>query len=99
MRLEDLSVVGNGRIAALIDADARIVWWCWPDLDGDPVFCALLDGDRGRGAFGVALADQAEARVVSDRTTGCSRRGSPIGAGQWRRSSISRLWGKSPSLS
>ena len=39
----DLAVAGNGTIAALIDPNARVSWLCWPRLDGDPVFCALLD--------------------------------------------------------
>lgn len=37
-----LGVVGNGAASALIDARGRIVWSCWPRVDGDPVFHALL---------------------------------------------------------
>jgi GH15 family glucan-1,4-alpha-glucosidase len=49
----ELAVIGNGALAALIDAHARIVWCCWPRLDGDPIFAALIDGDRERGLFSV----------------------------------------------
>ena len=49
----DLAVIGNGALAALIDADARIVWCCWPRLDGDPIFAALIDGAGERGVFSV----------------------------------------------
>lgn len=43
----DLAVIGNGTIAALIDREARYVWTCWPRLDGDPIFHALLGGEGG----------------------------------------------------
>jgi GH15 family glucan-1,4-alpha-glucosidase len=49
----DLGVIGNSEIAALIDADGTIVWGCLPRIDGDPVFCALLDGDRDEDAQGL----------------------------------------------
>jgi GH15 family glucan-1,4-alpha-glucosidase len=51
----DLGLIGNCAISALIDAEARIVWSCFPRFDGDPVFCRLLDNDRDRGYFGVEL--------------------------------------------
>ena len=56
----DLAVIGNCEIAALIDADATIVFACLPRLDGDPVFCALVDSDRSpeeTGVFGIELVD------------------------------------------
>lgn len=40
----DLAVIGNGRTAALLEPSSRIVWWCLPRYDGDPVFCRLLSG-------------------------------------------------------
>ena len=56
----DLALIGNGRIGALVDADASIVWACFPRFDGDPVFCALLDrGAPGdvRGIWSLGLVD------------------------------------------
>jgi GH15 family glucan-1,4-alpha-glucosidase len=47
----DLAVVGNGTVGALIDPRGCIRWMCWPVLDGDPVFCALLDGNDPPGGF------------------------------------------------
>lgn len=41
----DLGVIGNAAVAALIDRDARLVWMCAPRMDGDPVFCRLLQAD------------------------------------------------------
>ena len=52
----DLAVVGNSTIAALIDKRARIVWGCFPRLDGDPVFASLLDtGGKAGGIYDVVL--------------------------------------------
>ncbi|MEO5365827.1 MAG: glycoside hydrolase family 15 protein [Magnetococcus sp. WYHC-3] len=63
MNLE-LGVIGNGAIAVMVDEHARIVWGCFPRLDADPVFCALLRGTHPtqespqdeRGLFAVELA-------------------------------------------
>ena len=50
----DLAVIGNGALAALLDREGRMVWGCWPRLDGDPIFSALLDGDQEeRGLFAI----------------------------------------------
>jgi GH15 family glucan-1,4-alpha-glucosidase len=51
----DLAPIGNGRIAALIDTKGRLVWWCFPRFDGDPVFCRLLSGDEEKGFCDVVL--------------------------------------------
>lgn len=52
----DLGVVGNSAIAALIDGRGRIVWSCFPRLDGDPVFHSLL-GASSQGDEGVFEVD------------------------------------------
>jgi GH15 family glucan-1,4-alpha-glucosidase len=58
----DLAVIGNCTSAALIDRRAQVVWGCIPRFDGDPAFCALLDGDEvgngttaRRGVFAIEL--------------------------------------------
>src|SRR5436309_6876510 len=51
----DLAVIGNGRTVALVNAFARIVWWCFPRFDSDPVFCRLLAGDEEKGFTDVVL--------------------------------------------
>lgn len=38
----DLGLIGNCNVAALVDRHARIVWYCLPRLDADPVFHKLL---------------------------------------------------------
>ncbi len=54
----DLAAVGNGQVAALVDPQARIVWWCFPRLDGDPVFCRLLAGQEEKGFMDVTIEGQ-----------------------------------------
>ena len=56
----DLAVIGNGRTAALVDPCSRIVWWCYPRFDGNPVFCRLLAGKQEKGFSDVILDDMAE---------------------------------------
>ncbi len=58
----NLGVVGNCVISALIDTKARVVWGCFPRLDGDPVFHALVDsaggiarGENARGSWEIRL--------------------------------------------
>jgi GH15 family glucan-1,4-alpha-glucosidase len=55
----DLGVIGNCAIASLIDRNARHVWFCYPRLDGDPIFNALVNGDAPEhGLMDVVLKDQ-----------------------------------------
>lgn len=66
----ELGVVGNCEVAALVDPDGSIVWGCLPALDGDPVFCALLDGDAdATGVFAVDVADRRTAKQEYVRNT------------------------------
>jgi GH15 family glucan-1,4-alpha-glucosidase len=65
----DLAVIGNGRTAALVDPAARIVWWCFPRFDGDPVFCRLLAGAEEKGFADVVLEDCVETASEYVRNT------------------------------
>ena len=62
-RPPDLAVVGNGRIAALVNNQGQLVWWCFPRFDSDPVFCRLIAGDEEKGFCDVLLDRKVE--VVS----------------------------------
>lgn len=48
----DLAAIGNCSVASLIaPAGARHLWFCYPRLDGDPVFSALLNGESAEDGF------------------------------------------------
>jgi hypothetical protein len=49
----DLAMVGDARIAALIDTTARASWMCVPAFDGDPVCCSLLSPPAGGGHWDI----------------------------------------------
>jgi GH15 family glucan-1,4-alpha-glucosidase len=65
----DLAVVGNGRVAALLNNRAQLVWWCFPRFDGDPVFSRLLAGDEEKGFCDVLLDRQVQATSRYERNT------------------------------
>ena len=65
----DYALIGNCRVAALVDSGARIVWWCMPRFDSDPVFSRLLSGDEEKGFCDVLLADQVESQSSYLRNT------------------------------
>ena len=46
----DHGLVGDGTTAALVGRDATVSWLCAPRFDGEAVFCALLDAERGGAA-------------------------------------------------
>jgi GH15 family glucan-1,4-alpha-glucosidase len=54
----DLGVIGNGTVAALVDAEGRFVFGCVPAFDGDPTFCALLSPRHHPGGdWAIELVD------------------------------------------
>ena len=42
----ELWPIGNCQVSALIDTEGAFAWGCVPQVDGDPVFCTLLNGAR-----------------------------------------------------
>lgn len=65
----DLAVIGNGHTAALVDPTGRIVWWCYPRFDGDPVFSRLLAGDEDKGYCDIVLDNMAQFASEYERNT------------------------------
>ena len=65
----DLAVIGNGQTAALLDPSSRLVWWCFPRFDGDPVFSRLVAGDQEKGFSDVVLEDLADFASDYERNT------------------------------
>ena len=62
----DLALIGNCRIAALVDRPAASSGGASRDFDSDPVFSRLLAGDEEKGFCDVVLADlvESESRYV-----------------------------------
>ena len=65
----DLAVIGNGHTAALLEPASRLVWWCFPRLDSDPVFSRLLAGDEEKGFCDVVLEDMVDYASDYERNT------------------------------
>src|SRR4029079_10084569 len=66
----NVAAIGNGRVAALLDDGGRLIWWCFPRLDGDPIFSRLLAGDEEKGFCDVVLDGQISATSSYVRNTG-----------------------------
>jgi GH15 family glucan-1,4-alpha-glucosidase len=47
VRLEDLGLVGNCQVSALVARTGEVVWCCLPRFDSEPVFSSLLDAEQG----------------------------------------------------
>lgn len=58
----DLWPIGNCQVSALVDGAAGFAWACQPRVDGDPLFCKLLEpkGEAG-GEWRIALEGQISA--------------------------------------
>jgi len=70
----DLAVVGNCDVAALIDRAGALVWLCWPRFDGDPVFCALVDGEAPQsGHFSIGFDEPGAIEQTYVRNTAIVR--------------------------
>jgi trehalose 6-phosphate phosphatase len=67
--IQSLSLLSDLRTAALISAQAEVVWLCAPRLDSPAIFAALLGGPTA-GRFSIGPADGATA--ISQRYLGAS---------------------------
>jgi GH15 family glucan-1,4-alpha-glucosidase len=66
----ELWPVGNCQVSGLIDSQAGLVWGCVPRVDGDPIFCELLNGGRrGEGVWRFELEGQISATQEYVRNT------------------------------
>lgn len=65
----DLAVIGNCHTAALLEPTSRLVWWCYPRFDSDPVFSRLLAGEEEKGFCDVVLENMVEFSSDYERNT------------------------------
>ncbi len=56
MILEELGLIGNCQLSALVHRTGELVWCCLPRFDSEPIFAKLLDEKDG-GSFLVGPAD------------------------------------------
>ncbi|QCK88624.1 glycoside hydrolase family 15 protein [Phreatobacter aquaticus] len=69
-----MAVIGNCTLAALIDQRASILWACWPRIDGDPLFSALVGGkDPQRGVLRVDMDGVVSTSQSYERNTAILR--------------------------
>jgi GH15 family glucan-1,4-alpha-glucosidase len=66
--IEDHGLIGDGATAALVGRDGAISWMCAPRFDSPPLFCRILDAERG-GAFTVAPEGLLESRQYYEPST------------------------------
>ncbi|HEX8482842.1 MAG TPA: glycoside hydrolase family 15 protein [Allosphingosinicella sp.] len=83
--MTDLSLwpIGNCQVSALVDREAGFVWGCAPRVDGDPLFCSLLEpkgeGSLPLGEWRIAIENQVSAEqsylrntpILTTRLTDC----------------------------
>jgi len=50
--IRDYAAIGDGQSAALVSRSGSVDWCCLGRFDADPVFCRLVDADRG-GFFSI----------------------------------------------
>ena len=66
----ELWPIGNCQVSGLVDTQGALVWGCVPRVDGDPVFCALLNGEqRDSGTWRFELEGQVAATQHYERNT------------------------------
>ena len=66
----ELWPIGNCQVTGLIDEGGGLVWGCVPRVDGDPVFCALLNGGRQHeGVWRIELEGFAKSTQQYQRNT------------------------------
>ena len=66
----ELWPIGNCQVSGLMDSRAGLVWGCVPRVDGDPAFCALVNGEASdSGVWRFELEGQVRATTHYERNT------------------------------
>ena len=65
--------IGNCQVSAMVDETGGMVWGCAPAVDGDPLFCSLLEpkgeSDQPRGEWRISVENQVSAEQKYLRNT------------------------------
>jgi alpha,alpha-trehalase len=67
--IEDHGLIGDGATAALVGRDGAVSWLCVPRFDSPPLFCSILDPDRG-GQFTIGPDGLLESAQRYEKDTG-----------------------------
>ena len=68
-RIEDHALLGDGETVALVDRSGAVDWLCWPRVDSEALFCALLGtDDNGFWRIAPLAADARSSRKYRDGT-------------------------------
>jgi GH15 family glucan-1,4-alpha-glucosidase len=65
----DLAIIGNCHTVALLEPTSRLVWWCYPRFDSDPIFSRLLAGDEEKGFCDIVLENMVGFSSSYERNT------------------------------
>jgi GH15 family glucan-1,4-alpha-glucosidase len=65
-RIEDLALLSDCHVAALVDRSLTVVWMCSPRFDSPSVFGRLLDPEAGHSGIAVAGATETTRRYLTD---------------------------------
>lgn len=41
----EMAVIGNSAFSCIVDKTSKVVWACFPKVDGDPIFNCLLNNN------------------------------------------------------
>jgi GH15 family glucan-1,4-alpha-glucosidase len=66
--IRDHGLIGDGSTTALVGRDGTISWMCVPRFDSMPLFCGILDRERG-GGFTITPQGLRDARQYYDSDT------------------------------
>lgn len=67
--IKDFGLIGDGSAAALVGRDGSVAWLCIPRFDDPPLFCSILDVQRG-GSFRLEPSEILESRQRYEPGTG-----------------------------
>ena len=71
--ISSYGMIGDMRTAALVGLDGAVDWCCLPRFDEDPLFCRLIDAQRGGFLATQPVAAHSSSREYVEGTNFCAR--------------------------